>query len=349
MRTMELGTRFPNEYEAWEKRRVEIEKRIQKTIKQQQEEFHETFKNESGDLQLKVRDAVIDEILKAFPLALTAHLRPSLSVLTFCVTSMSFRALRRDGFLHGLTSAAPVKSIPVASGGTAGKPDKSYITRFSRGIGTLYDLFTIYPEAKIPFLDAMSPENIDNGIKESDFHFKKKRLLILVYLLKNYPNLTTQQTRSLSDAVLDSKDDQNALNLLKSFSEGEKTMWHSMLWRGRDVAVTKEEAEVMWKSANDYATSLSYSRFLSYVLAFPATNYLHDAAVKSEEAAYTCLRTYLDSQVTAISQKILSIQKEESNKRIRLEVENEVQEELRDSRIEFVRKIEVLCREHPGS
>ena len=190
----------------------------------------------------------------------------------------------------------------------------------------------------------MSPENIDNGMKGTDFHFKKKRLLILLYILKSYPNLTTRQTRSLRDAVLDNKDNRNALNLLKSFSKGEKAKWHLMFRRGSDA---KEEA--MWKSANDYATSVSSSRFLSYVLTFPATNYLHDAAVKSEEAAYTCLRTYLDSQVTAISQKILSFQIEESNKQIRLEVENEMQEELKDSRIEFVRKVEDLSRERSRS
>ena len=44
---------------------------------------------------------------------------------------MSYRSLRRDGFPHGSTSAAPVNSIPVASGGTAGEPDKSYITHDS--------------------------------------------------------------------------------------------------------------------------------------------------------------------------------------------------------------------------
>ena len=216
-------------------------------------------------------------------------------------------------------------------------------TILTRGIGTLYDVFSIYPKAETTFLDAMSSENIDNGIKGTDFYFKKERLLILVYLLKKYPNLTTQQTGSLHDAVLDNKDNQNALKLLKSFSKGEKTTWHKVLWRGRDVVLTKEEA--MWKNANDHASSLSYSSFLSYVKTFPEASHLHNAAVKSEEAAYTCLKTHLESQVTAISQKILSIQKEESNKQVRVEVENEEREELKASRIEFVRKVEDLCRE----
>ena len=83
MRTMGLGTRFPKEYDAWEKRRIEIVRRFQKIITQRQAEVHETVTKESGALQSIVREAVMDEILKAFPSALTVHLRLSLSVLTF--------------------------------------------------------------------------------------------------------------------------------------------------------------------------------------------------------------------------------------------------------------------------
>ena len=202
-------------------------------------------------------------------------------------------------------------------------------------------MFALYPEAETTFLDAMSPENIDNGIKGTDFHFIKERLLILLYLLKNYPNLTVQQTSSLRVAVLDNKGINNALKLLKSFSNEEK--WYKVLWRGRDVVLTKEEA--MWKGANDYASALSYSRFLSYVMTIPATSHLHDAAVKSERAAYACLRSHLEYQVATISHKMLSIQKENHNEKVRCEVEKEEQEELKASRLEFVRKVEDLCRE----
>ena len=67
MRTMSLGTRFPKEYEAWENRRFEIEKHFQKTLAQRQAEFHVTLEQTSGDIQAKVREAVIGEIVKAFP------------------------------------------------------------------------------------------------------------------------------------------------------------------------------------------------------------------------------------------------------------------------------------------
>jgi len=62
-----LSTRFTKEYEAWEKRKTEIEKRFQSTITQRQAEVHVTLEQDSGDIQAKVREAVIGEILKAFP------------------------------------------------------------------------------------------------------------------------------------------------------------------------------------------------------------------------------------------------------------------------------------------
>jgi hypothetical protein len=69
MTLMRLGliTRFPGEYEAWEKRRMEIEKRFQDTLAQRQAEIHETLEKNSGDMQARVREALIGEILKAFP------------------------------------------------------------------------------------------------------------------------------------------------------------------------------------------------------------------------------------------------------------------------------------------
>jgi hypothetical protein len=67
MRTMGLSTRFPKEYEAWEERRTEIAKRFQNTLAQRQAEISVTLEQNSEDIQAKVRQAVIGEILKAFP------------------------------------------------------------------------------------------------------------------------------------------------------------------------------------------------------------------------------------------------------------------------------------------
>jgi hypothetical protein len=67
MRTMYLGTRFPEEYDAWKKRNAEIEKRFQQALARRQAEIHDTLQKNSGDIQANVREAVISEILKAFP------------------------------------------------------------------------------------------------------------------------------------------------------------------------------------------------------------------------------------------------------------------------------------------
>ena len=64
---MGLSARFPKEYEAWEERRTEIAKRFQNTLTQRQAEIRETLDENSGDIREKVREAVISEILEAFP------------------------------------------------------------------------------------------------------------------------------------------------------------------------------------------------------------------------------------------------------------------------------------------
>lgn len=165
---------------------MEIEKRFLEVLTQWQTEMHEALKEGSGDLQSKVREAVIDEILEAFP------------------------ALRRDGFLPGSTSTAPINSIQVASSGTA---------------GTINDVFSSYPEGESVFLDAILAANLGHCIngKGTDFHLRKERLLILLHLLKNYPNLTMHQTFRLRDAVLNRKDNHKVVNLLRTFAKGEKT------------------------------------------------------------------------------------------------------------------------------
>jgi hypothetical protein len=67
MSTMGLSTRFPKEYEAWEDRRTEIAKRFQNILAQRQAEISVTLEKNLGDIQAEVREAVIGEILKAFP------------------------------------------------------------------------------------------------------------------------------------------------------------------------------------------------------------------------------------------------------------------------------------------
>ena len=228
------------------------------------------------------------------------------------------------------------------SGEAAGKSDSlTSCTIPTRSTGTLDDVFSIYPKMEPTFLDAMRDANFDNGIKGPDFRFRKERLLILLHLVKSYPRLNSQQIISLRDAVLNNKDIQKAKKLLRSFAKG-KTIWRAVFWKGKEAVVTNEEA--IWRDANNYASSLPDSRFLSYVKTFPNANYLHDAAVKCKDAAYTCLRTQLDCLVSGISQKMLSTQEEECNKQVIWEVNNAEEKELKVYRGGFVRKVEDLSR-----
>ncbi len=251
--------------------------------------------------------------------------------------------LRRDGFSSESRSANSINS-----GEAAGKPDCLTSSVFlTQSIGTLQDLFSIYPKAATTFRGSIRAANLDKGIKSTDFQFKKERMLILYYLLENYEGLNASQTRSLGDAVLVGRDKQKTLGLLKSFAKGEKSGWFSVPWGGKKPALSKEEA--MWRAANNYAASISDSRFLSHVKRIPVSDFLHDAAVECEETAYDCLTTQLDSLVSGISQQILSTQKEECDRQVQRKVKSEEEKELKVSRAEFVQQIEDLCRERSRS
>ena len=248
--------------------------------------------------------------------------------------------LRRDGFSS--------ESGPIDLGEAAGKPDcPTSGVILTRGKGTLQDLFSIYPKAASSFKGSIRAANLDKGIKGTDFQSKKERILILYYLFENYKNLNAKQIRSLGDAVLINRDKKKTLELLKSFSKEERTGWFSVILGGKKALLSKEEA--MWRNAHNYASSISDVRFLSYLKTIPATAFLHNAAVECEETAYHCLTTQLDSLVSGICQQIISIQKDGCDVQLQREVKSEEEKELKVSRVEFVHKIEDLCRERSRS
>lgn len=252
--------------------------------------------------------------------------------------------LRRDGFSSEPSPAEPIDSVEAA-----GKPDcPTSGVILTPGKGTLQDLFSIYPKAALSFKGSIRAANLDKGIKGNDFQSKKERILILYYLFENYKGLNAKQTRSLGDAVLINRDKQKTLGLLKGFSKDEKSSWFSVILGGKRAVLSKEEA--MWRKALNYASSISDVRFLSYLkTGIPSTHFLHNAAVECEETAYHCLTAQLDSLVSGISQQILSIQKDGCDTQLQREVKSEEEKELKVSRIEFVRKIEDLCRERSRS
>ena len=66
---MKLGLRdrFPNEFATWERRRVVITQRFRGALTEREKEMRITLEQNSEDTKVKLREAVIIEVLKAFP------------------------------------------------------------------------------------------------------------------------------------------------------------------------------------------------------------------------------------------------------------------------------------------
>lgn len=62
-----LINRFPKEFAKWERHREEIIQRCRDIRTDRQNEMHTTLGRNLGDIKVKLREAVIVEVLKAFP------------------------------------------------------------------------------------------------------------------------------------------------------------------------------------------------------------------------------------------------------------------------------------------
>ncbi|KAI9444004.1 hypothetical protein H4582DRAFT_2189914 [Lactarius indigo] len=87
--TLSLRTRFPKEYEAWERNKNEAERRFQQIISKQKEETHARIEQDFEGIQVKVQRAVVSELLKTFP------------------------SLRRERFLPESSSTNPADPVAV--------------------------------------------------------------------------------------------------------------------------------------------------------------------------------------------------------------------------------------------
>ena len=196
----------------------------------------------------------------------------------------------------------------------------------------------------------MRAANLDKGIKGPHFLPKKERTLILYNLLDNLKGLKEEQIRSLANAILVKRDKQKTLSLLKSFTKEDKR-WYAVPRGGSRSQFSKEEA--MWRNALNYASTVTDSVFLSLLKtkrqSIPVGDFGYEIAAGCEKTAYECLTTQLDFIASDISQRILSEQKEESDRQLQRELKSEEDKELKDLRAEFVRKIEDQCRERSGS
>jgi hypothetical protein len=62
-----LNNRFPKEFATWERRREEVTKRFRDIHTERQNEMHTTLEGNLEDIKVNLREAVIIEVLKAFP------------------------------------------------------------------------------------------------------------------------------------------------------------------------------------------------------------------------------------------------------------------------------------------
>jgi len=240
----------------------------------------------------------------------------------------------------------------------------------------LQDVFRTYPKAEQIFRDNIRAANLGKGIRASEFQIQKERILILHYLLMNINGLDRDQTQSLADAVLIRRDRRAILDLLKclvnadksgasngllnSAKENLKTPFgmsdegsggsRRILWGSKSTKLMREET--LWREANNFASSVSDSDFLTQLKTAVLDECLCDATAKAEEAAYVCLTTAVKSLVSGIGQQILSVRKGECDKQIQREVGNAEEREERELRIlrsDFVRQIEDLTRKRSRS
>ena len=209
-----------------------------------------------------------------------------------------------------------------------------------RSTGTLQDLLLIYPKVASMF---QGSKHAANCIEGADFQCKKERFLMVPYISQRC-KLKGRQIRLLKDAVYVG-DKQKALGLLRNLPG--KESWFPLLQGGGQKSVLSKE-EAMWDAAASYATSVSDSRFLSYLKTLPTSNFLSADISECEETAYTCLTTQLDSMVSGVSEHILSTHREECPQMIQ-RGEPEEEKDLETSRAKFVQRISDSCREHSRS
>jgi hypothetical protein len=223
----------------------------------------------------------------------------------------------------------------------------------------LHHLFRIYPKTERKFRNITRAANLEKVFTSPEFQFKKERVLILMYLLENTNGLDKNQIGHLADAVLIRRNLQTVLGLLKiagkkdkgSTSGGSvnsaKELRKITFGTAKRSEPTREEA--MWREANNFATSVSDTRFLSELNAARVHQCLRDAVAEVEETAFACLRNQVESLVDGIGQQIFTIQKAECERQIQRDVTSGEEKELGVLRSRFVHQIEDLTRDRSRS
>ena len=224
----------------------------------------------------------------------------------------------------------------------------------------LRDLFRIIPKSEQTFRTIIRTANLEKGIKGTEFQVKKERILILYRLLGSVSGLDKGQIRTLADAVLIRQDRRAALELLKVSRKADEGIVSGIDFDAIGSAKTYNRTnnvlfptreERLWRDANNFASTISDSRFLSHrdLDNTPFEEYLRDAMVEAEETAHSYLRKLLKDLVDGIGQQIFSIQKAECDKQIQREITAEEDKKLGILRSKFVHQVQDLSRERSRS
>lgn len=253
-----LGTRFAKDYEAWEKRRIEIlARRFQRTLTQRQAEILVNLEENPGDMQASVREAVISEMLKAYPM------------------------LRRDSF----SSESHLGAIdPGEAAGTLQDLFSIYPKAASKFRGSIRGVnlnegikgtdFQLKKERILVLqyilkncngLNAKQTRSLSDAFLSSGD--KQKTL----DLLKKF---SKEETRGWFSGAMGPRRGETRFTL------------------------PKQADEAMWRNAHNHASSIPDVRFFSSLITVPATHPFHDAAVECAKTGYDCLKAQLDSLVS---------------------------------------------------
>ena len=164
----------------------------------------------------------------------------------------------------------------------------------------------------------------------------------------------------MADAVLDQRNKQVVLELLKDFGkDADKGGNSGGIWKAAKKRVknvvgfgdssepTKEEA--MLQDAQKFVLLVSDSRFLEQLMTTTFDDCLRDYIDQAKETSYACLTTMVESLVTGIGSQIFSSQQAECDRQVQREVGSGEDRGLRALRSDFVHRIEDLSRERSRS
>jgi hypothetical protein len=197
--------------------------------------------------------------------------------------------------------------------------------------------------------DAIQNADIDGCLTVPEFQFKKKRVQLLRLLhsgSRHTAGLSADQIWHVADAVLRQQDERGILAVLEVYSRDERGILSQM----KDFLRSSTGEEELWLGASKSASLFSESGFLSDLRTIPVDDFLHEAAIDAEEAAYAILTRQVDALVAGIaSETILSTQKRQCNKQIQRENEIKEDGELKILWSNFVRQVKVVSAQRSTS